>query len=323
MEGMEGMVSPEFVREHVEQTERPTILPPGRGGKRPGAGRKKGTIVSKVARAEQDAMIAGMFSDNQTLAEISKRVNLSPSSISERIDAFVAKLETQALESVSRRISRSEAVYRSVQILAHLGYLRSMRDRKVVTNKTVKDLKALTAKKGKGRAEMKRKNVPRAQVIEALDDVFGPEGLPDEEEIDEEALFHPEMIPMEMSEEVGQRIETGRPGDPAFLRVIMDCQKEIDELRGNKPKRDGEGNLFGFDSEEIRRLPVEERAARLRTVREKLQLKMAQRLSLGEGEATFKVIEATPVRQAAPFARQPMPVAPTVAQSEEEEPWLL
>lgn len=321
---MEGMVSPEYVREHVDVADRPTILPKGRGGKRPGTGKRaKSTIIGKLGYAEQNATLAGMFADNKTLLDISKRVGLSQSTISQRIDAYVTKLENQALESISRRISRSEAVYRSVQVLAHLGYLKSQRDREVTTKKTVTDLKALAGKKGKGRAEMLRKNVPRQQIVAALDDVFGPDAPSDEEIPDPEALFNPELIPVEMSQEEGHRIETGRPGDPAFLRVIMDCQKEIDELRGNKPKRDGEGNLFGLDGDDIRRLPIEERAARLRSVKEKLQLKMAQRLSLGEGEATYKLIDVTPVKQAPPLTRQPMPVAPTVAPSEEEDSWLL
>lgn len=301
----ENMVVPEYVRQNLDNTTpRPEMRRRGRSG-----GRRPGTHGPgfKVVKAERNARMAGLFSDGLTLKQISERVGLAPSTISEQIDEYVRRLEEQALEHVSRRIARSEAVYRYVQLEAHLAWIRSQNPEIVTSSKKIKELRAV--------ARSRRKTVPRQKLVGPLDEAFGE----DENEIDADMV-----APAGVTEEESKRKKTA-VGEGQFLRIIMDCQDKIDELRNNKPKRDGGEGSFG--NEELKRLGTVERAKKIQGVVEKLKLKLAQQLALGAApeyivmDAVKREPEPVPARRA--FARQPIPEAPAPRNMGDEDSWLL
>lgn len=298
----ENMVVPEYVRQNLDASvPRPEAPNRGKGrggGRRPGSGGPG----FKVVKAERNARMAALFADGQTLKQIGERIGLAPSTISQQIDDYVRKLEEQALEHVSRRIARSEAVYRYVQLEAHLAWIRSQNPEVITSTKTVKELRAV--------ARSRRKNVPRQKLTGPLDEAFGV----DEDDIDLDGV-----APAGVTEEEGKRKKTS-VGEAQFLRLIMDSQDKIDELRNNKPKRDGGEGSFG--NEELKRLTIPERAKKIQGVVDKLKLKLAQQMALGE-YTVIDVPKAVPALPAArPFARQPIPEAPRTVNTEVEE-WLL
>jgi DNA-binding CsgD family transcriptional regulator len=285
-----GGVSPNFLRQHVQGIQdAPSIKPRPRGypsGRRP---------ADKVHKAERMARLAGLFADGLTLAKIAEKTNLSIGTVSQEIDKYVRQLEVNALESLSKRISRSEAIFRSVQSEALAAWFNSQNPTKTYTMKRVKEI----------RSGMARKVVRRRQLNEELEEAFGGANLEDGATPDGES-----------EEESKRRVTTA--GDPRFLQIIIDCEKQIIALR-RLIREGGPGAGGPISQDELRRLSGSERKDLLERLKQKAQLKRAQRLALGEGTQDYIEAVATPV------AEQPVPVVTQQEQpsAEEVDAWLL
>lgn len=264
------------------------------------SGRKK---AQKVHRAERMARLAALYGDGQTLKQIAAKTGLSISYVSEEINNYITRLEQGALESLSKRISQSEATFRLVQTEATLAWYNSMNPTKTYTQKKVKEIKS----------GLSRKFARRRQINEELEAAFA-DIREDGETLEEGAT------PDGETEEVTHQRRT-TCGDPRFLQIIIECEKNIIALRRLIPKdgADATGWAGGLGADEVRRLGAAERRKLLLNMKERAQLRKAQQLALGAGEQDYIEVGAQ-VRDVTPepvLVQQPATV--TVAA---EDDWL-
>lgn len=224
--------------------------------------RQSGNVRDSLAQAQLRAGIAALWRDGDGYKEIANQINdsygldLSPNTIHYHVKAMLAFWRKLSLARLDERQAMLLARLDQIEMLACEAYFQSMQGRTTqMTEKQIERARSNDTKKKlqknirKERDDIKKAKKSRGKEHKQaqLDIEFNEDG----------DMFD---ILVTTSERIKEyvRTEENPAGDPRFLQVMLDCNKQRAQLWGMLNRKDAES-----DDKNLAKLTDEDRANRL------------------------------------------------------------
>lgn len=285
------MVNPDRVLAHTNKAPAPRPLLPQVGMVQKDS-RNMGRRLTEAERWERRSRMAALQAEGKYLRVIAEEMGVSISVVSKEIDELVKFYQAQALDSIQTQIAREDALIYMVQLEAIDAWHESKYGKVVHNKKKVREIRAKLSRKGQTRDKYQNPRVVARETSQRIEDLFAdPEEDPDE---------GPEQPQDGIEKDEEYTREESSPGNPEFLRIILDCHKRRADLHSLYPKADfnggsGVGGGPGSPDEDFNDMTPNQRAKRLASLMQGARLAKAKQLSLGgDIEAQGKAVEPEP-----------------------------
>lgn len=240
---------------------------------------------------ERRMMMAAMQAKGDYQRTIAEHFGVTIETVSQEIKTLVNEYRASALKSIGERVAEEEALIYMVQLEAIDAWYESKQGKVTNINKRVREIRNLAANpiSGGGR---RKKNTPPLQVAAIIRDdlnkLFNAAPSSNDPQDDLDEMFGASQEDNTREEEGSKHEES--PGDPAFLKLILECSDRRAKLNNLYPKDGGTGtNRPGEGEDDFKTWTPKQRLARMKTLRDKAFMNKMTQLAIQEAGAKTTV----------------------------------